>query len=268
MAPGFSTKYYDADLDDVTTTDVSEGLYYYGYRYYGPQLGRWLSRDPIGERRSRLLFGYVENDAANAVDPLGLCKRIPPTVYLPSKIKANWDYARRFLWYLSYWTVSRAYVDLNAQMGARIMSQSFDIRNLMDAAVRRQLSEGACRPCGASLTWGKALHGSAYTEGAWTDIIGRFTYKGYVRCWTTKKCSPDCTWRVSTYCAFEFDGCGKYDFLGRGEPWERPGVLGTLEDCFWATYLLHWTWTTSASGVYRCVCRNTARVQGESDGPR
>ena len=31
----FSTKYYDAEAD----------LYYYGYRYYSPSLGRWISRD-------------------------------------------------------------------------------------------------------------------------------------------------------------------------------------------------------------------------------
>jgi len=36
----FSTKYSDGE----------SGLLYYGYRYYSPQLGRWLSRDPIGER--------------------------------------------------------------------------------------------------------------------------------------------------------------------------------------------------------------------------
>ena len=34
-----STKYYDAETD----------LYYYGYRYYSPSLGRWISRDPIQE---------------------------------------------------------------------------------------------------------------------------------------------------------------------------------------------------------------------------
>jgi RHS repeat-associated protein len=36
----FSTKYYDAEV----------GLYYYGYRYYSPELGRWMSRDPVGEQ--------------------------------------------------------------------------------------------------------------------------------------------------------------------------------------------------------------------------
>ncbi|MDA0768571.1 MAG: hypothetical protein O3A92_17300 [Verrucomicrobia bacterium] len=25
-------------------------VYYYGYRYYDPVTGRWVSRDPIGER--------------------------------------------------------------------------------------------------------------------------------------------------------------------------------------------------------------------------
>jgi RHS repeat-associated protein len=37
---GFSTKYTDNETD----------LLYYGYRYYSPALGRWLSRDPIEEQ--------------------------------------------------------------------------------------------------------------------------------------------------------------------------------------------------------------------------
>jgi len=36
----FSTKYLDQET----------GWYYYGYRYYSPELGRWLSREPIRER--------------------------------------------------------------------------------------------------------------------------------------------------------------------------------------------------------------------------
>jgi len=30
-------------------TDTESGLVYYNYRYYSPELGRWLSRDPINE---------------------------------------------------------------------------------------------------------------------------------------------------------------------------------------------------------------------------
>jgi len=69
----FSTKYYDAELDDATTSDVSEGLYYYGYRYYSPRLGRCLSRDPIGERGGPNTYLVVANTPTTRIDPYGLC---------------------------------------------------------------------------------------------------------------------------------------------------------------------------------------------------
>jgi len=37
----FSTQPFDAET----------GSYYYGYRHYGPEWGRWFSRDPIEEDR-------------------------------------------------------------------------------------------------------------------------------------------------------------------------------------------------------------------------
>jgi len=61
---GFSTKYTDNETD----------LVYYGYRYYSPALGRWLSRDPIEERGGLNLYGFVNNDPVNSHDMLGLWK--------------------------------------------------------------------------------------------------------------------------------------------------------------------------------------------------
>jgi len=52
--------------------DGETGLHYYGYRYYSPTLGRWLRRDPIGERGGRNLSGFVLNSATGSYDPLGL----------------------------------------------------------------------------------------------------------------------------------------------------------------------------------------------------
>ncbi|MDD4406248.1 MAG: RHS repeat-associated core domain-containing protein [Parabacteroides sp.] len=58
----FSTKYTDSETD----------LVYYGYRYYSPALGRWLSRDPIEERGGLNLYAFVNNDPVNGYDVLCL----------------------------------------------------------------------------------------------------------------------------------------------------------------------------------------------------
>ena len=57
----FSTKYQD---------DQSDYLYY-GYRYYNPNTGRWLSRDPIGEAGGLNVYAFVVNDPLSFIDPLG-----------------------------------------------------------------------------------------------------------------------------------------------------------------------------------------------------
>ena len=40
--------------------------------FYNPIVGRWLSRDPIGEEGGQNLYGFVANTPINAVDQLGL----------------------------------------------------------------------------------------------------------------------------------------------------------------------------------------------------
>jgi RHS repeat-associated protein len=74
--------------------NANSGLYYYLYRFYDPNLQRWVNGDPLGDRSSfnrltkgRLLikhqqfirasignlYWFVRNAPENAIDPEGLC---------------------------------------------------------------------------------------------------------------------------------------------------------------------------------------------------
>ncbi len=57
----FSTKYYDAEAN----------LYYYGYRFYSPELGRWLNRDPIEEDGGDNLYAFCGNNGMSYIDARG-----------------------------------------------------------------------------------------------------------------------------------------------------------------------------------------------------
>ena len=57
----FSSEYYDSETD----------LIYYNYRYYLPEVGRWISRDPIEEKGGYNMYGFVDNNS-NRYDNLGL----------------------------------------------------------------------------------------------------------------------------------------------------------------------------------------------------
>ena len=56
---------------DPTTTKPASGVFFYGYRYYDPVTGRWLSRDPIQERGGLNLYGFVFNRPTGAIDTDG-----------------------------------------------------------------------------------------------------------------------------------------------------------------------------------------------------
>lgn len=72
---GFTGHYFDRPT----------GLGLPQYRGYDPNLGRWLSRDPAGLDGGLNLYGYVENDPINGIDPSGLwkiCIPINPFVWI------------------------------------------------------------------------------------------------------------------------------------------------------------------------------------------
>jgi len=89
----FSTKYWDEETRS----------YYYGYRHYAPKLGCWLSKDPIGVRGGRNLYGFTRNNPVNRVDRLGLMAVIPVADSPRDKAMDNgsleWLWASVFLFF-------------------------------------------------------------------------------------------------------------------------------------------------------------------------
>ncbi|MBS0621606.1 MAG: RHS repeat-associated core domain-containing protein [Verrucomicrobia bacterium] len=47
-------------------------LLLFGYRYYHPQAGRWISPDPSGHTEGPNLYAYCHNNPLGIIDPLGL----------------------------------------------------------------------------------------------------------------------------------------------------------------------------------------------------
>jgi RHS repeat-associated protein len=70
----------------------SEGLYYYGYRFYDPNLQRWINRDPIHEEGGVNLYGFVSNDSVNLIDPTGEIAFVPILIGIGIGMAIDWAY--------------------------------------------------------------------------------------------------------------------------------------------------------------------------------
>ena len=106
----FSTKEFES----------RSGLSYFGGRYYDPEIGRWLTPDPLGNLAGLSLFAsaydtgipllsnqfinlyvYVANNPVNLIDPLGLL-----TVHVWRNENGDWGHASITLdnqTYISWW---------------------------------------------------------------------------------------------------------------------------------------------------------------------
>jgi RHS repeat-associated protein len=69
---GQKTSGTDLPFEFSSKSKDASGLIYYGHRFYAPTLGRWLTKDPIGEVGGENLYAMLQNKATNNYDYLGL----------------------------------------------------------------------------------------------------------------------------------------------------------------------------------------------------
>ena len=63
--------------NEVLTARTTLGARYYGYRYYSPDMGRWLNREPLGEAGALNIYSFVNNNSLRYIDLLGLLIKSP-----------------------------------------------------------------------------------------------------------------------------------------------------------------------------------------------
>jgi RHS repeat-associated protein len=141
------------------------GLYLAVYRAYDPVTGRWMSRDPIGERGGINLYGYVLQDPINWIDPSGLK---PVEYYLQLWICGSTSWSNTFD------------AALNWKMRPYDPKDPYDAGNRTAAEhyifVRSVRNEGGGGYLNAWLGW--AMPSGYYwakRTGAWLLIMGRKT---------------------------------------------------------------------------------------------
>ena len=93
----FTWREYDSEI----------GLYYYRARYYSSELGRFISRDPIGQIDDINLYSYVGNNSVMFVDPSGLEKTM-------TREERFWDLHNYIIWNNDYLNAMKSWDYINA----------------------------------------------------------------------------------------------------------------------------------------------------------
>ena len=74
-----SGNYADANPFQFSSeyADDETGLVYYNFRYYSPELGRWLCKDPIEEQGGINTYAFIDNNGVDYRDRFGLIIETP-----------------------------------------------------------------------------------------------------------------------------------------------------------------------------------------------
>jgi len=120
----FSTKYQDDET----------GLLYYGFRYYSPSTGRWLSRDPLEERAGVNLHVFVGNQPVDRTDRDGRVT-YPQRGSFDVDINTHHYYSSVIISYRSGWKARGCPDCVNIKL-AQVYQNTFE--DLLDHIIRSE----------------------------------------------------------------------------------------------------------------------------------
>jgi RHS repeat-associated protein len=89
--------------------DEETGLVFFGARYYDPEVGRWITPDPLGYADGPNLYAYVHNNPINSFDRFGFATENEPAsngddlwkeeiVYGPRCVGISWIIGECYEW--------------------------------------------------------------------------------------------------------------------------------------------------------------------------
>jgi RHS repeat-associated protein len=142
------------------------------YRAYSPTLGRWLSRDPIGEVGGLNLYGYVHGNPLNKIDTSGLMSAADCAILqrmidrLQGQLERGTDVSNKILdahqSNLTELFVMDRFIDVSSTLAGSYIARGLDTARL--ALTSSRVTYGVSR--GVDLARAGALSGPG---------IGRFT---------------------------------------------------------------------------------------------
>ena len=169
-----------------------------GRRFYSPELGRWLSRDPIGEEGGLLLYAFVGNNAQDNADPLGLklgwedgeitwtddYSNGGATVVDPTTVQSH-DSG----WIAVSWDTAPADTFVFGAFKAVLVFRLGQLAGIKNNAVNAALAGGGTECC----TWDFRITGKSIVSREWLGVVKlRLTWKGWKVKWIDyHKSGPD-----------------------------------------------------------------------------